>query len=101
MDNGMDVKPLSTIIGYVSSATTLNIYAHTTEEIQRQAVANIDRGIGKAEVQEAAVQPTAKTITTAYKGKKRKPGTDYLKEIKPGLWGRVLPGVARRQEVFS
>ena len=92
--NGMDVKTLSTIIGHVSSATTLNIYAHTTEEMQRQAATNIDRGIGKAEVQEAAVQPTAKTMTTfqAYKGKKRKPGTGYLKEIRPGLWeGRYSP----------
>ncbi|WP_298033985.1 tyrosine-type recombinase/integrase [uncultured Dysosmobacter sp.] len=92
--NGMDVKTLSTIIGHVSSATTLNIYAHTTEEMQRQAAANIDRGIGKAEAQEAAVQPTAKTMATfqAYKGKKRKSGTGYLKEIKPGLWeGRYSP----------
>ncbi len=92
--NGMDVKTLSTIIGHVSSATTLNIYAHTTEEMQRQAAANIDRGIGKMEAQEAMVQPTAKTMTTfqAYKGKRRKPGTGYLKEIKPGLWeGRYSP----------
>ncbi len=40
------------------------------------------------------VQPTAKTMTTfqAYKGKKRKTGTGYLKEIKPGLWeGRYSP----------
>ena len=44
----MDVKTLSTIIGHVSSSTTLNIYAHVTDEMQRTAVAKKDRGIGKA-----------------------------------------------------
>ena len=29
----MDVKTLSTIIGHVSSSTTLNIYAHVTDEM--------------------------------------------------------------------
>ena len=33
----MDVKTLSTVIGHVSSATTLNVYAHVTSAAQRQA----------------------------------------------------------------
>ena len=37
----MDMKALSTIIGHVSSSTTLNIYAHVTDEMQRTAVANV------------------------------------------------------------
>ncbi len=46
----MDVKTLSTIIGQVSSATTLNVYAHVTDDMQqKQAAAKIDRGIGRAE----------------------------------------------------
>ncbi len=48
LEHGMDVKTLSTIIGHVSSSTTLNIYAHVTGEMQRTAVAKKDRGIGKA-----------------------------------------------------
>ena len=48
LEHGMDVKTLSTIIGHVSSSTTLNIYAHVTDEMQRTAVAKKDRGIGKA-----------------------------------------------------
>lgn len=41
----MDVKTLSTVIGHVSSSTTLNVYAHITNDMQRQAAAKIDRGI--------------------------------------------------------
>ncbi len=32
LEHGMDVKTLYTIIGHVSSATTLNIYAHVTND---------------------------------------------------------------------
>ena len=49
LEHGMDVKTLSTIIGHVSSSTTLNIYAHVTDEMQRTAAAKIDRGIVKSE----------------------------------------------------
>lgn len=49
----MDTTTLSTIIGHVSTSTTLNIYAHVTDEMRRTASAKIDRGIGKAEAQRA------------------------------------------------
>lgn len=49
LENGMDVKTLSTIIGHVSSATTLNTYTHITDEMRRKAALNIDQGIAKAE----------------------------------------------------
>ena len=45
LENGMDVKTLSTIIGHVSSATTLNTYTHVTDEMRQKAAVNIDRGI--------------------------------------------------------
>ena len=48
LEHGMDVKTLSTIIGHVSSSTTLNIYAHVTDEMQRTAAAKIARGIVKS-----------------------------------------------------
>ena len=44
----MDVKTLSAMLGHVSAATTLDIYTHITDDMQRTAAANIDRGIGKA-----------------------------------------------------
>ena len=43
--HGMDIKTLSTILGHVSAATTLNTYSHITEEMRRQAAAKIDAGI--------------------------------------------------------
>ena len=48
----MDVKTLSAMLGHVSAATTLDIYTHITDDMQRTAAANIDRGIGKAVAQE-------------------------------------------------
>ena len=54
----MDVKTLSTIIGHVSSATTLNTYTHVTDEMRQKAAVNIDRGIAKAEVQPEPEQET-------------------------------------------
>ena len=49
ISNGVDVKTLSTIIGHVSSATTLDIYSHVTDLMQQAAV-RIDRQIGKTDV---------------------------------------------------
>lgn len=95
LENGMDVKTLSTIIGHVSSATTLNTYTHITDEMRQKAAAYIDRGIGKAEVQpdhtqrqETTVQETFVPVQTP----RRRPGTGYLKQIKENLWeGRYSP----------
>ena len=35
LEHGMDTKTLSAIIGHVSTSTTLNIYAHVTDEMRR------------------------------------------------------------------
>ena len=51
LEHGMDIKTLSTIIGHVSSSTTLNVYAHVTDEMRRTAAVKIDQGIGRAEPQ--------------------------------------------------
>ena len=47
--NGMDVKTLSAIIGHISSETTLNIYTHITDNMQRSAANKIERGFGRNE----------------------------------------------------
>ena len=57
LQNGMDVKTLSAMLGHVSAATTLDIYTHITDDMQRTAAANIDRGIGKAAPPEGSSEP--------------------------------------------
>jgi len=51
LENGMDVKTLSTTIGHVSSATTIDIYSHITDTMQRQAAAKMDRRIGGSQAE--------------------------------------------------
>ena len=46
LESGMDVKPLSAMLGHVSAATTLDIYTHVTGDMQSEAAAKIDRGLG-------------------------------------------------------
>ena len=95
LEHGMDVKTLSTIIGHVSSSTTLNIYAHMTDEMQRTAAAKIDRGIVKSEAaQEVDTAPRNPPPSTfqPYKGQRRKPGTGCVSQINENLWeGRYSP----------
>lgn len=95
LEHGMDVKTLSTIIGHVSSSTTLNIYAHVTDEMQRTAAAKIDHGIGKkppkADAATAPRKPAPSTFQP-YKGQRRKPGTGCISQINDHLWeGRYSP----------
>ena len=91
----MDVKTLSTIIGHVSSSTTLNIYAHVTDEMRRTAAIKIDQGIGKAEPQtdiETAPRKPAPSTFQAQKGQRRKAGTGCVSQINEKLWeGRYSP----------
>ena len=97
LENGMDIKTLSSVIGHKSSATTLDIYAHTTDAMQHNAAANIERGIGENDVQEETEVPSEKaemsmTDFVAYKGKIRKPGTGCISQINDHLFeGRYSP----------
>ena len=91
----MDIKTLSTIIGHVSSSTTLNVYAHVTDEMRRTAALKIDQGIGKADPQTAAgtaPQKPAPSTFQAHKGQRRKAGTGCVTQINEKLWeGRYSP----------
>ena len=91
----MDIKTLSTIIGHVSSSTTLNIYAHVTDEMRRTAAVKIDQGIGKTELQaESQLAPRKPVPSTfqAHKGQRRKAGTGCVTQINDYLWeGRYSP----------
>lgn len=97
LEHGMDVKTLSATIGHVSSATTLDIYSHITDTMQRQAAVHIDRKIGGTD----ASMPTEKREErkdttpvefTPYKPKIRKPGTGCVTMINDHLYeGRYSP----------
>ncbi len=93
LEHGMDVKTLSTIIGHVSSRTTLNIYTHITSEMQENAAANIDRGIAKIDVTGTeAEQPVVIQNFEPVKLPRRRPGTGYIKQLNDHLWeGRYSP----------
>ena len=49
LEYGMDVKTLSTIIDHNSVATTLNIYAHITDDMRVKTAVDFDHGIAKRE----------------------------------------------------
>ncbi len=93
LENGMDVKTLSAMLGHVSAVTTLDIYTHITGDMQRAAAASIDRSIGKAEPQEEAESEQKGIVDfQPYVGKKRKPGTGCVTEINDHLFeGRYSP----------
>ena len=96
LEHGMDIKTLSAVIGHVSSATTLNVYAHVTDEMRQSAAAKIDRAIAKVEPQQEPAIPKkpARTTFQAVKGKYRKPGTGCVTQINDHLWeGRYSPKV--------
>ena len=91
----MDIKTLSAVIGHVSSSTTLNIYAHVTDEMRRTAAMKIDQGIVKSEAQmenQPMPRRSASSTFQPYKGKRRKAGTGCITQINDHLWeGRYSP----------
>ena len=109
LENGMDVKTLSTIIGHVSSATTLNTYTHITDEMRQRAALSIDQGIAKAEVQptpEKKEEEPAREAFTPGLPPRRRPGTGCVNQINETLWeGRYSPkwpdGVKRPRNVYA
>ena len=69
--HGMDIKTLSTILGHVSAATTLNTYSHITEEMRQQAAARIDAGIAKAQPLPAEENTLQERTMTDFQARKR------------------------------
>ena len=57
LENGMDIKNLSAMIGHISAETTLNIYSHITDTMQQQAAVRIDREIGGTDAQMPEPKP--------------------------------------------
>jgi hypothetical protein len=114
LENGMDVKTLSAIIGHVSSATTIDIYSHITDAMQLQAANRIEKQIGKGEAfsetearsEREAAQKANRPVWTdfeAKKGKIRKSGTGGIYQINDHLFeGRYTPTNAQgKREVHT
>jgi len=113
----MDIKTLSAMLGHVSAATTLDIYTHITDDMQRQAAANIDRGIGKATPSEYSTESEqdadpgrgkkpGMTDFQPVPRKQRRPGTGCITQKGPNLWeGRYSPtwidGKKRARNVYA
>ena len=102
----MDVKTLSAMLGHASAATTLDIYTHSTSDMQHAAARKIDCGIGKAELpDEPAPQANVPAIVEfqPYMGKVRKPGTGCISQINDHLFeGRYSPTNAQgKREVHT
>ena len=62
IENGMDIKTLSAMIGHVSAETTLNIYSHITDTMQQQAAVRIDREIGGTNAQMPEPEPPKASV---------------------------------------
>ncbi|MBQ8860997.1 MAG: site-specific integrase [Ruminococcus sp.] len=93
LENGMDVKTLSAMIGHVSAATTLDVYSHLTDKMQIQASINIDRKIGgtdaKMPEEKTPDQDTEKPPQPKFepkKGKIRKSGTGCIYQVSENVW---------------
>jgi len=99
LEHGMDIKTLSVTIGHVSAATTLDIYSHITDTMQKQAAVKIDRKIGKSDAsmpeQENTRPQDEKPPVSNFKpfvSKIRKPGTGCVTMINDQLFeGRFSP----------
>ena len=93
LESGMDVKTLSAMLGHVSAATTLDIYTHVTGDMQTEAAAKIDRGLGN-EVQESPAQTEQSSVEDFQPvlGRKRKSGSGCITQINDHLFeGRYSP----------
>lgn len=90
LEEGMDVKTLSAVLGHVSSAVSLNVYAHTTTKMQQEAAVTIDRRISKSKTLlfvpgNMTVSPPKQQFTPK-KSARRKSGTGCISELNDHLY---------------
>ena len=112
--NGMDIKTLSAIIGHNSAETTLNIYTHITDEMQRTAADKIDQGImrnvGLLDRNKKTPDKTAKNQCEPkfepMKPTRRKSGTGCISKISDNLYEgsyspRLSDGKRKKYNVYA
>ena len=102
IENGMDIKTLSNMIGHSSAETTLNIYSHITDTMRLQAAEKIDREIGGVNTPVSVSNSESTQTETSefdgfvepYKPKIRKSGTGCITMINEHLYeGRYSPKI--------
>ena len=86
LENGMNIKILSDMIGHSSAETTLNIYSHVTDTMRTQASVKIDRKIGGTNAEMPNTQINIAEQFEPYVPKIRKSGTGCLYQINENLW---------------
>lgn len=94
LTSGVDIKTLSTIIGHISSETTLNIYTHITDNMQRSAADKIERGFGRNEgtwggdgqTPDRAPETPVRAKFEPKQPKIRRPGTGCIFRISEKKW---------------
>ena len=96
---GLDIKTLSSTIGHSSVELTIDTYSHVTDNMRYAAADKIDTTIGRNKGKQGSTKRTEESEERpekfeAYKGKKRKPGTGYVKQISANSWqGRYTPTI--------
>lgn len=98
LEQGMDVKSLSAVLGHMSSDVTLDIYAHITTDMQKEAAYSIDRGIGKVQEPYPTLENTRRetqqedAFVSVTNAPRRKPGMGCITEVNDHLYeGRWSP----------
>lgn len=111
---GMDVKTLASTIGHESVETTLDVYAHSSEQMKRDAAKKLDETIGAvlgaeltatdascsvdnndAQEESMNIANDLKTMEfKPYQPKYRKRGTGSVHQVSKNVWeGRYTPTV--------
>lgn len=96
---GLDIKTLSSTIGHSSVELTIDTYSHVTDNMRYAAADKIDTTIGRNKGKQGSIKRTEESEDRpekfeAYKGKKRKPGTGYVKQVSANSWqGRYTPTI--------
>ena len=104
LENGLDIKTLSAVLGHSSAETTISVYSHVTGEMERNAAKKMDDAFGtpkpagspvcddNPEDGQAPEQEPKPAEFTAKKSKKRKPGTGCISKVSKNTWqGKYTP----------
>lgn len=98
LENGLDIKTLSAVLGHSSAETTISVYSHVTGEMERNAAKKMDDAFGTPKPVDSPLngenpddgqtpeQEPKQAKFTAKKSKKRKPGTGCISKVSKNTW---------------
>ena len=95
IENGLDIKTLSAILGHSSAETTISTYSHVTGLMEKRAAEKLDQAYGNRTEADSTATPAAEPRPakfTAKQGKRRKPGTGCISQVSKNTWqGKYTP----------